>query len=739
MAKKDKLFDRAKERIEEAKESLREQHQRIKEDLRFSNPAAPEQWGRDDLLNRTGRASLTLDRTNQFIQQVVNDARQSNPGVRVLPVDSRGDVRVADALSGMFRHIEYSSRAGHAYDTAIDMSARCGLGWLRVYPVEVDSATGEQEIRIGRIIDPCAAGLDPNSTEADGSDAEWGYVETAMTDRAFRAAYPKAKAVTFSDGGWRSGDKITVCEYFEIESTSENMILALDADGVQSAYTEEEFWQAKEAGEELQPIETKQATKKRICWVKMTGAEVLEKTEFPGEILPIVPVLGYELWVDGARNLCGLTRRLMDGQRLHNFQMSAVAEFLASQPKAPFMVPVEAVEGHEEHWKKLHRGNPAWLPYNAVNDDGQPIPQPQRMMPPPMPGAYAQMAEFAVAEMEASVGMYKANLGQHSNETSGRAIRARQMEGDTATFHFIDNLSRSIEQLARVIVGMIPLIYTSDRIARIVGADGEHSSMRINPTGPAVQSDRSGKLLSINPGVGRYDVRVQTGPSYTTQREETAQQLSDMIQAQPALAPVLGPMWAKLKDMPEADKIARLLLAMAPPQVQQMQQEEDGQQPIPPQIQAKLQAAEQQAQQMHQMIYQASAKLEELHREVADKRVEHVAKAAELEIREYEAETKRMQVMGAGMTPAQVQQIVMQLMQDMAQTDLNGAEPIEPAAGMQDPGEQMQHEAAGPPQFEQAETPEMGDPQPFSLGVPAAPGPDLGRADPMTEGQPDEF
>jgi hypothetical protein len=725
MAKKDGLFERAKERIEEAKEALRSQHERIKEDLRFSNPAAPEQWGRDDLLNRAGRASLTLDRTNQFIQQVVNDARQSNPGVNVIPVDSKGDPKAAEVLGGMFRHIEYASRAGQAYDTAIDMSSRTGLGWLRCYPVEIDSATGEQDIRIGRVIDPCAAGLDPNSTEADGSDAEWGYIETAMSDRAFKATYPKAKPITASDGGWRAGNKITVCEYFEIESKPQNTILALDADGIQSAYTEEEFWLARDGGAELQPIETVMSSKKRVRWVKMTGAEVLEETTFPGELLPLVPVLGYELWVEGERHLCGLTRRLMDGQRLHNFQMSAVAEFLASQPKAPFMVPLEAIDGHEEHWKKLHRGNPAWLPYNAVDDNGNAIPAPQRMMPPPMPGAYAQMAEFAVSEMEASVGMYKSSLGQQSNETSGKAIRARQMEGDTATFHFIDNLSRSIEQLARVIIGMIPLIYTSDRIARIVGADGKHDSMRVNPAGPAVQMDRAGKVTAINPTIGRYDVRVRTGPSYTTQREETAQQLSDMIQAQPALAPVLGPMWAKLKDMPEADKIARLLLAMAPPQVQQLEDGDESAQ-IPPQVQAKLQAAEQQSQQMQQMMDQAAAKIEELQKDAKDKQLEYVAKAAEIEIREYEAETKRLQVMGAGMSPEQVQSIVMQLLADLGRKNVE----MEAPEAEEMPGQPEQPEAP-----EMGEAPEPEEMQP-EMGQPMA-GPDLAQADAMIEGQPE--
>lgn len=706
MAKPTELFERAKARIEECKEFNRPQHERIRGELRFSNPANPEQWAREDLTQRSGRASLTLDRTNQFIQQVVNDARQSNPGVQVLPVDDKGDPKTAEVLGGMFRHIEYRSRAPQAYDTAIDLSARVGLGWLRCYPEDTD-VEGEQEIRIARIVDSTSAGLDPNSVEADGSDARWSYVETAMTERAFKAAYPKAKPVTFSDAGWRAGEKITICEYFEIEEQVENTIVAIGEDGYRCTYSEDDYWRAVQDGEQLRVIETSQGTRRRVRWVKMTGAEVLEETEFPSRYQPIIPVLGYELWVDGQRYLCGLTRRLMDGQKLHNYQMSAVAEFLGTQPKAPIMAPFEAIEGFEDDWARLNRGNPAYLPYNALDENGRPIPAPTRQMPPPMPGAYAQMAQFAVAEMEASVGMYKANLGQQGNETSGRAIRARQLEGDTATFHFIDNLSRSIEQLARVIIDMIPRIYTRERVAHIVGADGGHSTVRVTQGGPAARVDQRGKVLSINPNVGRYDVRVKTGPSYTTQREDTAQQLADMIQAQPQLAPILGPMWARLKDIPEGDKISRLLLAMAPPQVQQLEGADEGQQ-VPPEVAARLQQQEQQLQEMHQMLEQAAAKLQELQAGAKAKELDHIAKAAELEIREYEAETKRLQVMGAGMTPEQVQAIASQVvMQAMRREPLDEGNEMERAAGVSEPPEsfapemlpdQEQPEPQQPPQ-----------------------------------------
>lgn len=707
MAKQD-TFTRAKERIEEAKEYNRDQHQRIKEDLRFSNPSDPQQWRDDDQTLRQGRPTLTMDRTNQFISQVVNDARQNNPGMEVIGVDSKADPKVAETIGGVVRHIEYRSKAAQAYDMGIELTARCGQGWLRAIPELVDEETNEHEIRILRVTDPTAAGLDPNSIEADGSDAKWGYVETRLTERVFKATYPKANQVPFGDT-WNADGIVSLAEYFEIESYSEqveeNEIVIPHPAGGQIAITEDDFWALTQRMGSKPPVISAgvKVTKrkgKRVLWQKMSGAEILDESLFPGELLPVVPILGYELWVDGKRYVCGLTRRLMDGQRLHNYQMSAVAEFLSTQPKAPFIVPAEAIEGYENDWKKLNKGNPSYLPYNAYEvDTDRPIPAPSRISPPTMPGAYAQMAQFAVQEMEASVGMYKANLGQQGNETSGRAIRARQMEGDTATYHFIDNLGRSIEQLGRVIVGMIPLVYDTERIKHIIGVNGERSMVKINPDlKQGAKLDQKGKVVEINPNVGKYDVRVKAGPSYTSQREETAQQLADMIQAQPQLAPVLGPMWARMKDMPESDRIARLLLAMAPPQVQALESEDDD---IPPQAQAKIQQLEQQLQEMHQVMDQAASKLQELQSSDMEVKLKYVAEAAKLENDEFRAHTERMKIMAPAMTPEQIQALVMQTVQQaLTQEPLDGGEELEQALGVE------QQEPMGMPQMEPGEPPE---------------------------------
>lgn len=699
------LFERAKERIEEAKEYMREQHERIREDLRFSNPADPQQWADTDATLRQGRPTLTLDRTNQFIRQVSNDMRQNKPGIQVIGVDSKADPKAADVLSGIIKYIEYKSRADHAYDTAGDLAVRCGLGWLVVRVRVVDPNTNEQELYICRVTDPTSCGLDPDSMDADGADAKWGYVETRISEKAFKAQYPKAKAVPMGDAGWQSDGFLTIAEYFEIEECTTNYITFFNENGEEEEKSEDDYWKmCDEIGAHFQVTGTKPKKEKRVIWAKLSGSELLEpSTYFPGECLPIIPVLGSELWVDGKRHVCGLTRQLMDGQRLHNYQMSAIAEFLASQPKAPFMVPFEGLDGFEGDWKKLNRGNPSYLPYNAFTEEGNPIPAPSRLNPPAMPGAYAQMAQFAVTEMEASVGMYKSALGQQSNAVSGRAKLADERSSDTSTFHFIDNLSRSIEQLGRVLIGAAPIVFDTDRVVHIVGINDERDMVRINPTSSApARQDQKGKVIEINPAIGKYDVRAKAGPSYTTQRVETAQQLADMIQAQPQLAPVLGPMWAKLKDMPESETISRLLTAMAPPPVQALLSEDEE---VPPQAQAKIQQLEQQLQEMHQMIDMASNKLEEANSKQRETDLKYLSEAAKIENDQYALITERMKAMATGLSIDQLQPVIQQLIHDALTNPIEDPHQIEQMAAQQAPPEQEGQMLQEPPgQPEQAET-----------------------------------
>lgn len=599
MAQQDILRE-AREAYDDAKDDVHDQHKRMTEDLRFSNPADPKQWDDQAQQLRKGRPCLTFDRTNQFIMQVVNDGRQNKPSMHAIPADSNADVDVAEQLNGMFRHIEYVSRAGAAYDMMLEHQARVGLGWIRVVPQIMRPETNEQEIRILRVHDPKSILLQAGWTAHDGSDAMHGFAETMYSKAQFKAMWPQHKDQSWEGSGWFTEDSVRVAEYFKVDETKSNRIVA-QLHGKTSTYGEEDFHrEAKPAG--AQVVSTYMHKDRKVRWYKMSGADILEETQFPSQYIPLIPALGYEVWIDGRRYLCGLTRRLMDGQRAYNYLQSALTESLAMQPKAPFIVPFEAIEDFELDWKSLNTGNPAYLPYNALSD-GQVLPAPTRLNPPAFPAAFANAAQAASMDMESAVGMFKANLGQQGNETSGIAIRKREEQGDTANFHYVDNRNRAVERLGTVVFDMVPRVYDSARQARIMHEDGEHDFVQIDPDQKKPAEKQGKKVVSINIGMGAYDARVKSGPAFASLREEQAEQLSRIMQSAPDLTPILADLWVGSQDWPEAEKVQKRLAAMLPPQIQEMESD-DGEE-MSPAAMAKIQELTQAKDQLSHALEQA--------------------------------------------------------------------------------------------------------------------------------------
>lgn len=638
------------ERFEDAKDDVREQYTLMRADMRFSDPTDPQQWDDKAKQLRAGRPCLTFDRTNQFIGQVVNAARQNKPAIKCMPANSGADEAVAEKLEGIVRHIEYVSRAAIAYDTGIEHAARSGLGWIRVVPEIMRPETNEQEIRIKRVHDPLSCYLQAGWSEPDGSDAEHGFIETMLPEAAFKKQWPNAKIAAWEDSedAWFGDKRVRICEYQYFVDTKSNRIVIDGPDGPMTM-TEAEYWQlANQIGQKPPVVRTFEAKLRTVKWAKLSGCEVLEETDFPGQLLGLIPVIGHELWVDGKRHLCGMTRRLMDSQRAYNYERSAFIESVAMQPKAPYIVPFEAIEGFEGDWDKLNQGNPGYLPYNHVSE-GEPIPAPVRQMPPTFPAAFAQGGQIASQDMEASVGMNRSNLGQQGTAISGRAKREDKVQGDTANFHYTDNQNRSVEQVGRVVVGMISTVYDTKRQARIVGEDGSHDFVQIDPEMPqAVKREqirddegqtRDGKkIIAINPSVGAYDVRVKAGPAYTTLREESAEQLANMMQAAPQLMPILGDLWVSMQDWPEAEKAAKRLAAMLPPQIQEL--EKDDGEDIPPQAKAQIAQMQQQIEAMKQALQQAGEEVHQATQAANDKQADTTIKAQTVQNQAQQAEAK---------------------------------------------------------------------------------------------------
>lgn len=663
-----------KDRFTAARDAMSENFARMKEDLRFSDPTDPQQWSEVDKRTRGTRPSLVFDQSNQYVLQVVNDSRQNKPAIKVRPDDDLADIRVAEVLNGLIRHIEDRSRATIAYDTALEYGARIGLGWIRVVPEVIDAAKNTQEIRIKRVIDPFSVFLDPDWTEPDGSDAMFGFAETRMGKDEFGRKHKGRSSVPLNtDRDWADEKTVRIVEYFGVIEDSVSRLIIVNAQGEQQDVTEEQFWKIdQDTGVRPNVVGQYKQKMRRVEWKKVTANDIIESTLFPASFVPLIPCIGNETWLEGKRRLGGMVRRMMPGCMAYNYERNAYIETVAMQPKVPWLIAAESVESHEDQWANAPNSQDAYLLWNHKDADGQPIPKPTREAPPQMASTFVQGAQQAIADIQAAVGMYKSNLGANSNASSGRAIGKLQQEGDTATFHYIDNLSRAINQVGRIVVEIIPAIYDTERVARILGEDGKSEQVIIDPNLSHAYEERRNGAIVINPSVGHYDVSVSVGPAYTTRRAEAADSISQLTQGNPQLFAVLGDVLVKMMDWPEADKISARLKSMLPPQVLAAEQGEN----------PEMQQATQQMQKMGQEMEQMQGLIEQLQQALTSKAAEEDLQGdvamLKVQIDEYKAETERLKVTAPAMGPDQVAMIVMQTVQQIM------AQPV-PSQPMQQP------------------------------------------------------
>jgi hypothetical protein len=262
-----------------------------------------------------------------------------------------------------------------------------------------------------------------------------------------------------------------------------------------------------------------------------------------------------------------------------------------------------------------------------------------------------QAKSGAAEDIKSTTGQYNASLGMGSNERSGKAILARQREGDVGTYHYGDNLARGVRHVARQLVDLIPKIYDTQRIARIIGEDGDTKMVKINPEQPEPVNkivDQNGIVLEkiYNPGVGKYDVVATTGPGYATKRQEALEAMAQLLQGNPQLWAVAGDLFVKNMDWPGAQEMAKRFAKTIDPKL--MGDSEDN-----PQLQAaqqQMQAMGQEMEQMHQMLTNVgkSIEMQDMQR-----------KDFEAQVKLYEAETKRIAAVQAGMSEEQIQDIAM--------------------------------------------------------------------------------
>ncbi|MCC7570616.1 hypothetical protein KO465_04670 [Candidatus Micrarchaeota archaeon] len=570
------ILKEVQDRLKSAESKDGENREAALDDLKF---IAVEQWPDHIRQQREAdqRPCLTVNKMPTYLDQVVGDQRMNRPQLLVLPVDNNADIKTAKVLNGWIKHIWRISKADSIIDNGFEHAAACGYGAVRVVTRYIDEMSFDQEAYIVPVENALAIYWGDH-VEYDCSDSDYCIIIADMNREEFKRTYKK-EPMPFNStdsrfvDGWCTKDKVRIAEYFVKEKEPFTLYELIDGTITDSLppNTPESSIKNKRDSEKI-----------TIKWYLVSGNDVLDETEWIGKkYIPVVPIWGKELNVGGRKYLRGLIRNGKDSQRMYNYWNSVDTETIALQPKMPYMVTAKQIAGHEAQWRQIHQQN---FPYVLVNPDPKAPGWPKREAPPQISSAFATKIAQTDQDIKDTIGLQKASLGMESNERSGVAIRERKHEGDVGVYAFYDNLSRSIEQIGRVLLDVAPSLLDTQKKIRLGLDDGTVAFKEVN----IPRTDEEGnQYTEIDVTTGVYDVAVSAGPSFTTQRSEMRRSMTEFIQYAPGIAPLILDLFAKAQDWEGAEEIAKRAEFLLPPEIReelaaQRVEAPEGQDRLPP-------------------------------------------------------------------------------------------------------------------------------------------------------------
>lgn len=566
----DEILEEARKRYALCVDADSDNREKALSDLRF---LSGEQWDEKDKTRRTieGRPCLTINKLPTFLHQVTNAQRQNKPGIKVHAVDDDSDEETAEVVQGLIRHIEYASNASVAYDTAVNSAAAIGFGYFQITTDYCDVKSFDQDIKFKRIRNSLSVKIDPLSQELDGSDMKFAFIESQMSRSEFKSQYPKAEAnnmTLFQNGqayqSWLSNETVLICEYYRIERTTATIFLLEDGS---TCYKDE-------APKGITIKNTRESYKQKVMWYKITGVDILDKTEIKCDFIPVFPVYGDEIDIEGKVTRSGLIRYARDPAQMYNYWMTAATEEVAMRNKTPYIGAEGQFEGYENEWQDANVVSYSYLQYKPVTIDGNLAPAPQRQPMADVPTGVLAMAMHASDNIKATTGLFDPSLGAVKNASSGIQVQKQQQAGDVANFHYADNLNMTIRHVGRCIISMIPNYYDSERTVRILGEDDTATHQPINQPIPPEQQqpdEETGAIKKVlnDMTVGKYDITVAAGPSYDTMRQEAAEFFSSALSSakDPTTSAILTYLAIQNQDVPGSEEAAAMLKKLIPPNI----------------------------------------------------------------------------------------------------------------------------------------------------------------------------
>jgi hypothetical protein len=628
------------------------------------------QWPVEIYEDRGATPSLTVNETHRHNLHIINEAAQNKASVEYRPTGGGATKESAEVMEGLYRHIANVSNTQMGQGVAISFQVRGGLGFTIVESDYVDPnpkptiEAFNQEIRVRGAANPMGVYLDCDAQEIDGSDARYGF---EFTDRPkdevieqypdLRGSLTQANAVDGEDAGWIRDDHVREAKYYEVKEDKDELIADEEGTVIYRSQAPAQLLKKWEAEAEANgaPLRRRPVIRKSCKCHLIIGNQVVETTDLPGTSVPIIPWVGEVRIIDKHLDRVGHTRCMISAQQMVNYNWSASVEYGALQTKTPWQASVEAVGDYTSYYQNANTEKFSWLPWVERGPDGKQNTKPERIQPPAAAPAFLEGVNLARQFMMSASGQYEAELGAPGNEKSGKAINERQRQSDRSTYHFVDYQALAIRRQGQIVKEWIPVIYDTQRIAKIIGSDDQEGEVLIDPTSDVAHKTQqiNGAIQRVlNPSIGSYEVVSDVGPDYATQRQEAFNAIVQILTQAPQLIDKIGDLLFRVADFPMADEIAERMKPGLPREAQKAIDE----------LQKQLAAR-------NKLLGEAMQALSE-------ERLKVKAKDANADIDAYDADTKRLAALSKALPldPQGLRILVHQLVQEALANPLNGVE-----------------------------------------------------------------
>ena len=189
------------------------------EDMRY---VAGDPWSAEDRQARVGRPILSLDQLGQYINQLVNTVRQNKRAIKVTPEGNGANDKTAELRANRIRQIEYLSHAQEAYTTAFENECQRSFGYCRITADFESPRTRNQALRIAPIPNPDQVLPDPDAESTAGKDWKFLFYTKSLSIDEFKRDYPDATVQDFGldlqamSPRWIQANRLQIAEYWTV-------------------------------------------------------------------------------------------------------------------------------------------------------------------------------------------------------------------------------------------------------------------------------------------------------------------------------------------------------------------------------------------------------------------------------------------------------------------------------------------------------------------------------------------